>query len=286
MIFGSLSGFAVFALSLFAGVLGTFVLGMVVPESRWPGVFFLCAGISWIAMSLWWKRGTKLPPAEGANPTAPPAYAPRRSPSLFFVPMQYLAVLPIGLGLLLLVIGGSMEASSNDPRKQQLAKIEAEMVGKSVSGNQQVALAVYNAIAGKPFDGRVASDAQVHVSDSERGRLVIVRIENQRRFKGNSRDELVKAVKAVAGTKQPLYVGLRGKLLYTYTSTPAGDAETTAGPEDLVPFFGDKPGEAGAVEAQTKPAAALPPASEGATKEVGPAGGPTGAAPTKPAGTP
>ena len=108
-----------------------------------------------------------------------------------------------------------------------------------------MATAVHQRLLSSPFDGSVPTDCAVYVSpeaDATKPVLVLVSIENLKKFSDTARHALLDAVEETVragSTTRPVYIGVKGKLLFGAIRTPRTTRVGSAVDDDLLlDFFG------------------------------------------------
>jgi hypothetical protein len=228
----NISGLLIGVLGIFvgflaAGVTGSLAVGLLVMSACWAGV------------GLWWRN----------NRT--PDGLKRRYPAIFFIPLPFLAIASTLLAIAVIPIEMNAPSQSRtpDPRRTQITQAESNLRTTSASGDVTLATSVHNAVSKAAFAGMIADRTNVHATTSDTGVLVLVKISNLKKFDKPARTALLQTVtdtvKAAPGLdSKPLYIGIKGTLMYGAIQTPTQTNLNTDGPDDLLAFFGAPPVEA------------------------------------------
>jgi len=230
LIIFNLSGLLIGLLGAFVGVLTAGLTGSLA-----AGVLALSA--IWASVGLWWRKGRK---ADGGQ---------RRYPSIFFIPLPFLAIATAILALINIPIELRTTSRTPDPRQPAFTQAEANLRSPSVSGDIDLATSVHNAVSNGAFVGMIAERTYVHAAASDTGVLILVKISNLKKFPNPARSAMLQTVAdTVKNTPslatKPLYIGIKGTLMYGAIQTPSESKVGTDDHQALLAFYGDKPAEA------------------------------------------
>jgi hypothetical protein len=229
ILIGNTAGFLVVLVGILAGVACAILF-------KHPAAIFIGMGLTWIVLSLWWRRGKLQQRAADADPTALPVRVQRPSPAIFWIPMHFLAVLPLALGVGLLFM-----KPSTDPRSRELKTIVAMQGLNTPGSNPDVAAKVRTALLAKQYEGRSLVNPEVIVVDRAPNRLVYIRVESIEGFTKPGFEQMLADVVASAGEPSVLYAALRAKLTYGFVKTPATLQYKTMDGDALLKFLGNPP---------------------------------------------
>lgn len=220
---------------LLIGLAGLFVGLIAAVAAGSFGVGIIVASIIWCALGFWWRRK---PTADGT---------PRPYPSIFFIPLPFLALftLLVGLGIAPLEFMAGRKRVQ-DPRTAMLETAERSVQTSSVSGDTELATLIRDAVTKGNFSGMMADSTNVHVATDDTRVLVIVKVSNLKKFPEPARvqvlDAVAETVKAHAPSQDKAqFIGIKGPLMFGASRTPTGTLTRTTTGDELHDYFGPAP---------------------------------------------
>ncbi|HEV3162815.1 MAG TPA: hypothetical protein VGZ22_02155 [Isosphaeraceae bacterium] len=183
-------------------------------------------GIVWLLFG----RGRRDPETEERHPV----------PSLFFVPLFYLAFPVILLAIPASFVDVKSNERSTDARAVALADAVKALNSTNLSGDPELASALYNAIKDMTADDGM----HVYAADTNDRALVLVKLPKLKEIdQANRRRILTKLAETLdtqASTKgHAAYLALKGKLVWGAVRTPRGEKISSAVSDDLLlDYFG------------------------------------------------
>ncbi len=216
---GLLIGFAGCVMGLIVGVLtGSLAVGL------------LGLSATWIGLGLTWRnsRGKGEPK--------------RPFPSLFFIPLPFLAIVTVILALLAIPVDLKSKDKVNDPRAQSLGWAESSLRSANASGDVDLSTAVHQVISSKAHSGAIPSSLSVYTDATDSAVLVLVKVGNLKEFSEDARRSLLStvdtAVKAFSTHQsKQLYVGIKGTALYGAIQTPSQTITKTTPNTPLLDYY-------------------------------------------------
>lgn len=229
----NVSGLLVVAAGFLAGI-----VGLLLTRSLALGLVF--ASIACCALGFWWRRK---PTQDGSV---------RAYPSIFFIPVPWLAIVTLVAGLALTPLEfAARHQRENDPRGPMLESVERSVRAAAISGEKEVATLVRDAVLKGNFAGIVADSASVHVTANETGALAVVKINNLKRFTPEARILLLETVASTLNAHEPYagksqYIGIKGPLMFGALRTPTLTTFNSSSGDELRAFFGTETAAASA----------------------------------------
>lgn len=234
---GLLIGFAGCMIGLVAGALtGSLAVALLVLSA------------TWIGLGLVWRN------SRGAG-------APKRPfPSLFFIPLPFLAIVTVILALLAIPIDlrSKSESRGSDPREQTFRSAESSLRGTNASGDVPLSTLVHRALSSTAHAGAIPSSLNVYTDSNDKSVLVLVKVGNLKEFSEDARRSMLNTVAAAIKSEplhqtKDLYVGVKGAVLYGAIQTPTQTIISTTSHSALLEYFSGS-----ALAPQSSPFPALP----------------------------
>lgn len=162
-----------------------------------------------------------------------------RYPSLYFVPLRFASLLVCLLAVSALIFEGGHSQLPPDPIADMRRADENQLRYARISGNDEaLAQSVYDSLR------REINDCSVNVHVASHGVLILARVADLQKFDVASRTLLLNLMQKPVEAREdlaarPLYLGLRGKILYGGLRVPLGKTETgsSTGTAELEPFY-------------------------------------------------
>lgn len=165
------------------------------------------------------------------------------APSLFFIPLFYLAFPVLLLAIPAMITEGRKGGVQSDTRSTRLNEAESTLNRLKLSGDGNLAGAVFDAL--EP----IARDPGMHVFAAKgQGRaLVLVKLPDLKETSDTERVKLLDAAAGVLADREETgdlspFIGLQGRFVYGAIRTPTGTQVKSTVPESaLLDYYGPRP---------------------------------------------
>ena len=210
------------------------------------GVAILC--FVWLAFG--WR---KIDPATGAK---------RPFPSLFFIPLPFLALPLLLLTVPMLFVERDRPDTPRDPRAALLDADERSLRSSLVSGDAALSKKLRDVLVEAAASEVKPEEFRVFTRTRGGDVLVLVQVPNLKQFADTARVELLDAVETIVDLERSggggTYVGVKGRVAFGAIRVPPDVTKTgTVVPESMLyPFYGD-------AASSTQPAPATAPIEVG-----------------------
>jgi hypothetical protein len=226
-----------------AGVFLGFVL-IAVTGKLGPGV--LALAMVWLVLGFMW-RSWKTPPGQR-----------RPYPSVFFIPLPFLAIpiVPLAILLLLLELTGIPSATgpggataARDSRAASFKDDERSLGRSPVGGDAELSQYLATALASNLREEAKADKYHVFTRVNSDSVLVLVKAPNLKSYKEPARVQLLQIIANLVSERQDLkekkvYIAIKGNLTFGAIQVPPGRVQTGSVvlTEPLYDFYGPPPG--------------------------------------------
>lgn len=239
---------------LIVGAAGVLLGGMITAATGMLGAGVLTIALVWLVLGFLW-RGWKMPPGQR-----------RPYPSVFFIPLPFLAIPVLPLAVLILVGevtgGGHTQApggavAATDPRVASFQDDERTLSQSAVGGDAELSQYLASALAAELTEKAKADKYHVFTRVNPESVLVLVKAPNLRAYKEKARVQLLQAITELLARRDDLkekkaYIGIKGNLTFGAIQVPPNRVETGSVvlEQPLYDFYGPAPG----TPADTQPA--------------------------------
>ncbi len=211
--------FIIYNLSgLLVGIAGVIVglLALTLTGSLALGLMALA--VVWFALGIWWRSRV----TESGEK--------RPFPSVFFIPVPFVAILVAVLAVLMFFIERTADNQPVDPRAASF-KADAKMLSQAqATGDVALSQSVLNGIQAAAIDATVPSQNHVFTRRNEAAVLVLVKVPELKNYTDDAQRRLLDAVvETLQADKQSkglrIYVGIKGRLLYGAVRIPPDEVK-------------------------------------------------------------
>jgi len=219
----NISGLLIGFLGVVLGILSIAATGYV-----WVGI--LVVGAVWAGLGLWWRKGTA---GSGKRPY----------PSVFFIPLPFLAILSLPLAVASMTADKASSAKLEDPRAQKLAVAKNSLRQEMLSGDTNLARTVLTEVMAGAYTSAVPNEVSVYAEPAGDAVLVIVKISNLRKFSESDKGLALNAIRKASETEsvKEIYCGVMGFASFGAIQTPELRQVGKFVSDDLLlPFYGSQ----------------------------------------------
>ncbi len=207
---------------LLVGAAGVLVGGMSIAATDNAGVGILALALAWVVLGFLWRRW-KTPPGQ-----------PRPYPSVFFIPLPFLAIPIIPFAVIMLVAEANQpgrERAAIDPRAASFTNDEQELGRSAVGGDVELSQYVATALSANLTEEVKADQYHVFTRVNPASVLVLVKAPNLKSYKDAARVQLLQFIAGLLSKRDDLkekkaYIGIKGNLAFGAIQVPPDRVQT------------------------------------------------------------